>query len=481
MPQPGSQTLFLASDEIFEVLLEGNRGGGKTDALIMSYCKHVGVGYGAFWQGIIFRQTYKQLKDVVKKSKKWIPRMFPGAKFNETDNVWKFPDGEELRFAHMRVPDDYENYHGHEYPFIGWEELTTWANSACYTRMMSCCRSSGPIAMPRIIRSTTNPYGSGFVWVKQRFQLPKMRFQPFREKEVDEETGRVRWSKMRLAIQSRLSENKIFLASNPDYMETLRTAARNQQELKAWIFGSWDIVAGGMFADLWQEKTHVITPFKIPPNWRIDRSLDWGSSKPFSTGWYAESDGSPVRCPTTGKLRGEIRGDIFRIAEWYGTTGKPNEGIGLTGTEMGEGIREREMEMPFQGNVHRRVRPGPADHSIFGEGGKSAAAKAETVHSKMMKCGIRFEKALKGPGSRKAGWQVCRDYLGNALPIENGYREEPGLYIFDNCRHFINLVPTLTRSDADPDDIDTEVEDHIGDELRYRLRRVRRGMAKSGF
>jgi len=308
-----------------------------------------------------------------------------------------------------------------------------------------------------------------------------MRFTPFREKEVDEETGRVRWSKTRLAIQSRLSENKIFLSSNPDYMETLRTSARNQQELKAWVFGSWDIVAGGMFADLWNEKYHVIPPFQIPRNWRIDRSLDWGSSKPFSVGWYAESDGIPVVCPVTGELRGEIKGDVFRISEWYGTTGKPNEGIGLTGTEMGEGIRERELEMAFQGDVHKRVRPGPADHNIFGEGGKTVSAKAETIHSKMMNVGVRFEKALKGPGSRKAGWQVCRDYLGNALPVENGEREEPGLYIFENCRHFIKQIPTLTRSDADPDDIDTEIEDHIADELRYRLRRIRRSMSKSGF
>ena len=474
MPQPGSQQIFLAADEIFEVLLEGNRGGGKTDALIMAFCKHVDKGYGAFWQGIIFRQPHKQLKDVIKKSKKWIPRMFPGAEFNETDKVWKFKDGEELRFAHMRVPSDYENYHGHEYPFIGWEELTTWSTDECYTRMMSCCRSSGPSDMPRIVRATTNPYGAGFHWVKKRFRLPSQRFQVWREKEIDQH-GRVSYSKTRLAIQSRLSENKILLAMDPDYVKTLKTSARNEMELKAWIFGSWDIVAGGMFGDVWSEDTHVIEPFKIPRAWKIYRALDWGSAAPFSVGWYAESNGSPVG--VGNHIWGDVEGDVFRIGEWYGTTGKPNEGLGLTGTEVGEGILERELEFPHQGNIHRRVRPGPADHNIFGDGTKGV----KNIHDEMRKSGIRFDKAVKGPGSRKVGWQVARDYMANAMPLEIGSRIDPGLYIFNNCWHFINLVPTLPRDDGDLDDIDPVSEDHIGDELRYFLRRTRRRMANAGF
>lgn len=479
-PQPGSQQLFLQSDNVFEVLLEGNRGGGKTDALIMAYCKHVNRGFGLHWQGIIFRQTYKQLKDVIKKSRKWIPRMFPGAKYNETTMTWKFPEGEELRFAHMRVPSDYENYHGHEYPFIGWEELTTWPTSECYTRMMSCCRSSGPLDMPRIVRATTNPYGAGFHWVKKRFRLPDYRFKVWQDQEVDETTGRVSLSKTRLAIQSRLTENKILLATDPNYLETLRTSARNQQELKAWIYGSWDIVAGGMFSDLWDPKVHVIKPFTIPRGWRIDRAMDWGSARPFSVGWYAESNGVPYQDRETGRIFGDVPGDVFRIGEWYGTTGKPNEGIGLTGSELGEGIRDREFEFPVQGNIHRRIRPGPADHNIFGDG--TRGDRAVTIAQEMRRSGVRFDKALKGGGSRKAGWQVCRDYLGNALPPHDGLeRPGPGLYIFDICRYFIDQVPTLPRDDDDLDDIDPKVEDHIGDELRYRLRRVRRGMKATGF
>lgn len=475
MPQPGSQTLFLNSESVFEVLLEGNRGGGKTDALIMGFLKHVGQGYGIHWRGIIFRMTYPQLKDVITKSKKWIPRMFPAAKFNESSSTWKFPDGEELIFSHMRVPDDYNNFHGHEYPYIGWEELTNWPNSECYTRMMTCCRSDGPAEMPRIIRATTNPYGPGFTWVKKRFKLPSHRFKVWRDTTTDPETGVTKIEKPRLAIQSRLSENKIFLAKNPGYVDTLRTAARNEAELKAWLYGSWDIAAGSMFDDVIVPEIHFIPSVELdelPRGWRFDRALDWGSSAPFSYGLYAESDGQPWEHPITGQIIGEVRGDIIRVREWYGTTGKTNEGLGLTATEFAEGVREREQKWGVWG----RVKPGPADHNIFGESGRD-----QSDHAAMRKKGIRFDKAKKGPGSRKKGWSTLRDRFVGAIPDELGYREEPGLYIMDCCRYFIDIFPSLPRDSRDPDDIDGNSEDHLGDEISYRVRKIYRGGGQRGF
>ena len=44
---------------------------------------------------------------------------------------------------------------------------------------------------------------------------------------------------------------------------------------------------------------------------------------------------------------------------------------------------------------------------------------------------------------------------------------KPMLYVFDTCRHFIRTVPNLVYSDRDVEDIDTDGEDHIYDELRY--------------
>ncbi|WP_217468820.1 terminase family protein, partial [Staphylococcus aureus] len=141
-PQYGSQLAFLMAHPIFEVLYEGTRGPGKTDCLLMDFLQHVGKGYGSEWRGILFRQTYPQLSDVINKTNKWFKRIFPGARYNKVEHKWTFPDGEELLLRHMKSPEDYWNYHGHAYPWIGWEELCNWADDKCYTVMMSCCRST---------------------------------------------------------------------------------------------------------------------------------------------------------------------------------------------------------------------------------------------------------------------------------------------------------------------------------------------------
>lgn len=476
IPQAGSQELFLASSSIYEVLYEGERGPGKTDALLMSFAMWTGKGFGRDWKGIIFRRTYPELSDIINKSKKWFNVLFPGAEYNESKHCWTWPTGEQLYFAHMRVTDDYWSYHGHEYPFIGWEELTTWPDDGCYRRMMSCCRSSSPHKnMPRMVRATTNPYGAGHVWVKRRFRLPEYRFKPFQDEKgsIDAKTGKAMPSKMRLAINGRLHENKILLESDPDYMNTLRESARNEQELKAWLEGSWDIVSGGMFSDVYDAEHHLIKPFPIPASWRVDRAFDWGSSKPFSLGWYAESDGTPYECPETGQMFGTVRGDVFRIGEWYGTTGKANEGLrDMTTTEFAKKAQEMEKQM----GIHDRCKAGPADHNIF------SRDRGPTMASEYKKFGIKFVPADKGPFSRTRGWEEIRKYFKNALPTKTGLpRELPGLYIFDTCAYFCELVPTLPRSDKDPDDIDTDSEDHLADELRYRIRRVKRGMKRSTF
>jgi len=41
------------------------------------------------------------------------------------------------------------------------------------------------------------------------------------------------------------------------------------------------------------------------------------------------------------------------------------------------------------------------------------------------------------------------------------------LYIFSSCREFLRTLPTLQYSRTHPEDVDSELEDHIADETRY--------------
>jgi hypothetical protein len=478
--QPGSQEDFI-NCPIFELLYAGNRGGGKTACLLMDFAQHVDQGFGAAWKGILFRQSYPDLKDVVDKAKAIFPLIWPDSSFNEQKMTWKWATGEQLVFAHMKHESDYNKYHGHAYPWIGWEELTTWADPTCYLRMFSCCRSSSSAIdkrgcpMPRKVRATTNPYGPGFNWVKERFRLPLPPGHVIGDVILDEKTGTER-----VCIYSDLAENKVMLKQDPDYVNRLKTSAKNAAELAAWLHGSWDITSGGMFDDIWMRVRErcVLQPFQVPESWRIDRSFDWGSSKPFSVGWWAESDGTDLRLPD-GRMMRTVKGDVFRIQEWYGWNGEPNKGCKMLAKDIAKGIIEREMKW----GIHGRVRRGIADAAIFDEqNGNSIARDMEapvdidgTKHR-----GVYFDPADKRSGSRKQGWEQVRDMLASVLPERPGQpRERPGLFVVSTCIHFLRTVPTLPRDDDDLDDVNTKAEDHVADEVRYRCRKETR-TAKGG-
>lgn len=478
-PLPGSQTIVMSHPWVFEILYHGTRGPGKSDTLIMDFMQFVGKGWGLNYKGIIFRQTFPQLEDLITKSKRWIPLIFPGAKYNGSAYKWVFPDGEELLFRQFNKPDDYWKYHGQEFQFIGWDELTNWSTIEGYTSMQSCLRTTHP-DIPLRCRATTNPYGPGHNVVKFYFELPakdgiiRKRWYEFE----NPTTGKIeRFQLHRLTVKGTIWENTILLNSQPNYIAQLKQQADNPAKLAAWLEGSWDIVAGGMFDDVWDHKKNVVARFRIPTSWRIDRSFDWGSSAPFSVGWWAESDGSDFM-DAEGLWRSSVRGDLYRIAEWYGWNKKPNEGLRMLAVDIAKGIVLRERTL-FPG---LKVYPGPADTSIFDvENGMSIAIDMEKkvrLDDGSMVKGIQWMRADKRPGSRKTGWEHMRKMIRDAQPRKDrdtGHmfpREHPGLFVFDSCEHFIRTVPVLPRDEKDPDDVDTGAEDHVGDEVRYRVRNV---------
>lgn len=478
-PLRGSQHLF-AICPFDEVLYEGTRGPGKTDSLLMSFARWCGLGFGQHWRGIIFRQQSTQLVDVISKSKRWFKQFFPKARFIGGGGYkWIFPDGEELLMRHMRRPDDYWAYHGHEYPWIGWEELTNWHTLECYDAMQSCNRSSyggfeitdkmqarrlhrevgEHVDMPRWIRSTCNPFGVGHGAVKARFIDPAPRMHPIRETFENPVTGE-KITRTRIAIHGTLWENKFLIQNDPQYVANL-LAIKDKNRRRAWVFGDWGISSGGIFDGHWDANVHVLPDFAVPEYWEITRAFDWGSSKPFSVGWYTRPTEGPFTFPS-GRVVHFRKGDVIRIGEWYGWNGEANKGLGLPNRAIGAGIKQHELEK----FPKHRVRAGRADSSIYDE----KTGRAMTIGKEMAEEGASFEPADKGPNSRVNGWQLIVSMLDES---KRQGREAPGFWVTESCKHFIRTVPSLPR-DLRPghtDDVDTESEDHVGDEVRYELYR----------
>ena len=445
IPQPGPQQLLIWAT-VEEILFGGARGGGKTYGILGDWLVHASK-YGKNARGILFRRTYSEFEEVLDQTQRIFPLL--GAKYRVQKKTWFFPNGATLKMRYLLRDADASKYQGQQYTWMGFEELGNWASSVPIDALKACLRS--PHGVPVRWVATANPGGVGHNWIKARFITPA----PPGKIHKDPSTG-----VKRVFIPSKLEDNPILLKNDPGYIDRLKGVGADWL-VEAWLSGNWDIVAGGMFDDVWKSSIHEIEPFPIPKSWAITRSFDWGSTKPFSVGWWAESDGTEVPPSPAEKaagLPGRIfpKGTLFRIAEWYGWNGKkPNEGIRELAVNVAKGIREKEQLMKLT------VYTGPADPSIF------AAENGVCIANDMaMPPGsIRWEPADASAGSRKTGWERMRKMIKAATVYP---MEEPGLFVFNTCRQFIRTVPCLPRDMKDPDDVDTEAEDHIGDETRYR-------------
>lgn len=480
-PIPNSSQALALDTRCDETLFTGTRGPGKTDTQLARFRRRVGMGYGSFWKGVIFDQEYKGLDDIILKSQRMFSDMGDGAKFksSKSDYKWVWPTGEELLFREFKDHKTYNKYHGQEFAYIGWNELTKWPTADCYELMQSCNRSSfvpkdhpqidanGNVfflpEMPLEIFSTTNSSGPGHNWVRRRFinhgygrvrRHTDMVFNP--RTKVEEPITR-----SQVAIFGTWREN-IYLS--PKYIQQLMNNS-DPMLRRAWLLGDWDIVSGGMFDDLWSKRRHVVPVFNIPKGWRIDRAFDWGSTHPFWCGWFAEADGEEVM--TFNKFTGELKmfcppkGSIILIREWYGTEEVgTNKGLKMSAKRVAEGIRDIEIDMMNSGFIKTQPEAGPADNQIR----NVIDEETETIEKKMQNVGIYWKSSDKSPGSRINGAQLCRDALEATLTGEG-----PGFYVMENCESTIDILPVLQRDKNKPDDVDTTQEDHPYDGIRYKL------------
>lgn len=499
-PIPDTSQELALDTRCQHTLFTGSRGPGKTDCQLMRFRRRVGLGYGAFWRGVIFDREHKNLDDLVAKSKRWFNEFNDGAVFLSATNAykWVWPSGEELLFRTAKKEDDYWDYHGQEFPFIGWNELTKYPTGRLYDMFMSCNRSSwtqeknakviglvrsadGTYDVPEYdlpqipleVFSTTNPWGAGHAWVKAMFIDPapygvvvrkKFRvFDPGKQTDVDVERTQV-------AIFGSYRENKYLSAQ---YVATLMNEP-DENLRKAWLQGSWDVAVGGAFSDLWKPTVHIKPRFKVPANWRLDRTFDWGSSHPFWVGWWAEANGEEVRlahpdgtievfCPPAKSY--------VLVHELYGTKALgTNEGLRWSAGKIADKVVEIEKMLRDDGWIRGTVHPGPADNQISNK----TQSDEETIEKKMASKKVKWTKSDKSKGSRINGVQLMRDRMEAAA--ENS---GPAVYTMVHNRASIALIPNLPRDPDNPDDIDTDSEDHPWDGWRYKLlQSVRRAATK---
>jgi len=247
-------------------------------------------------------------------------------------------------------------------------------------------------------------------------------------------------------IPARLRDNAILLASDPTYRDRLKGLASDSM-VRAWLEGDWTVIEGAFF-DCWRYDRHVVEPFKVPADWARFRSMDWGSAKPFSIGWWAIVGDDYV----TEKKRFIPRGALVRYKEWYGSVG-PNVGMKMTAEQVAQGIVKREREA---------LRYGVLDPACFKEDGGPSIA--ERINRVLIAAKLRpfheADNARVPTAGRMGGWDQMRARL-------LGDNDIPMIYCMSNHNDSIRTIPALQHDPAKIEDVDTESEDHAGDEWRY--------------
>lgn len=438
-PQEGPQTSLIQCP-VFEVFFGGARGGGKTESSIGDWLQHSSE-YGADAIGIFVRRKFKQLAEVIARTKQLFPKI--GAKYNEQRAEWTMANGARLKFVYLEKDVDAEEYQGHNYTRIYVEEVTNFPSSSPIDKLRATLRSGAGV--PCGMRLTGNPGGPGHSWVKKRYIDPNPAgYEIIYDTEVMEIEGRQVEVKLgRVFIPSKLKDNTLLLRNDPTYVLRLRQSG-SAALVKAWLEGDWNIIDGAFF-DEWDEDLHVLDSNKVDSFLETYkhllrfRAFDWGSAKPFSCGWYALLD-------KDYDFHGRMlpKGALIKYREWYGAEG-PNKGLKMTADLVAQGIVQREKG--------ERIRYGAADPAIFTRDGGPSIAETMAIH------GCQWRRA---DNKRKAGWEQLRQRL-------SGEHGVPMIYFADRCEDTIRTLPILQHDDHDSEDIDTESEDHAGDETRYAV------------
>jgi len=356
----------------------------------------------------------------------------------------------------FRNLDDASKYQSSEWAAIAVDELTK-NELDVFTDLRMRLRWPGLKDEECPFIGGTNPGGIGHnyvkaLWMDQNF--PVEFIQP------------IDYRPMFAYVPSKAEDNP-YLDSG--YWQMLNTLPPHLRA--AFKDGSWDTFVGQAFQE-WSRTHHVVDPidfvsdeskvdFKdwtgsgnklVPAGRPLYMTFDWGFGKPFSVGWWwIDSDGRK-----------------YRFAEWYGWNGTPDQGLRLPDSEIAEGIIKREQAMGFmvdQGTSPKVVNPQIqrlCDPTCFNKkpdyrGGGQGPSTAEIF----MNMGLQMRP---GDPSRVLKWRQFHEHLRVPRDTEGKVNGVPMLQVYSTCQHFIRTVPSLIVDPNNIEDVETNSEDHVGDE-----------------
>ncbi len=424
---------FVLESQATEILYGGAAGGGKSHlfrVLAIKNCVEVPT-----LSVYLFRRTKPELdKNHMEGPTSFRAMLAPWVNSGHVEIVEdeiRFWNGSKIFLCHCRDEKDIYKYQGAEIHLLLIDELTHFTETQ-YRYLRGRVRMAN-IVVPESIKGTlprivagTNPGGTGHIWVKEAWIDSSP---PYDINRMPENEGGF----YRQFVPATLDDNPSLVGTG---YEGALQGIGSETLVQALRYGRWDICEGAFFSEFRRE-LHVIEPFNVPESWPRFTAMDWGSARPFCVLWFAIADGEYItKIP---------RGALVVYREWYG--GSKNIGLKLPVENVAKGIEIRQKI-----GEKKLIRYNRADPSMFKEDG--GPSHAERMYKAT---GIRLSPA---DNQRIPGWDNVRARL-------QGEDGKPMLYFFNSCLNLIRTLPYLQHDDSKIEDLNTEMEDHAADALRY--------------
>lgn len=219
-------------------------------------------------------------------------------------------------------------------------------------------------------------------------------------------------------VEATLDDNPYI---SPEYRRDLEDLPEMRK--RQLLYGDWFAFEGQFFGEF-RAEVHV-AGIPLQPGLELFASCDWGYNSPGCILWWA--------C---------LPDNRYHIVREYKFKGQSVEVVASR-------IKDINAELGI------KLRYLACDPAMWQ---KTGAGKGESIAETLIRRGI---PARKSDNDRFNGWLRVHEFL--RTDAEN----EPWLTIDPGCRYLLRTLPMMVSDDHDPDDLDTEQDDHAVDALRY--------------
>lgn len=423
-PTPVQARAHRLAAHVDELLYGGASAGGKTDWLLAEVLRDLHRYPGA--NAGIFRRSYPELSQPGGIIPRLLARIPPkiGA-YNGSDHRWNFANGSTLQLGFITSDRDVVRYLGAEYLIQAWDQLEAHTEFQ-YRTLRSRLRISGGLealgARPRSI-ATANPGGRGHGWIKRRWVTPAPALVIWQPRATEEEPT----PGVRCFVPALLDDNPHVDSGYARRLEALPPSKR-----RAWRWGDWDVMEGQRFSQ-WRRDVHLVDPSALSiPLAGVPKAVgvDYGGAAPFAALWGARFGLVTV---------------VFRELYRAGLTPRQQAEMVLAAESPGERAPGRPLPVYLDPSTWTRSPEAPAVPTV------GNVPPAGSIARSYYDAGLPVRKANN---ARLAGAAA----VDEALTVrEDGF---PRLLVLSNCVNLVRTLPELLRDDKNPDDVDTDGEDH---------------------